>query len=97
MARNFTKTVDEDLPFAIDWGTLLANEADGAGDTIATSDWVITPSGLTNGGAVVDSADTRTVIQVSGGTSGTTYKLTNTITLTTGGYTLVEYITIRVV
>lgn len=94
--RNFTKTVDEDVPFAINWATLLANENDGAGDTIATSAWSITPTGLTTVSDTVDTGNTRAVIRISGGSAGTTYTLSNTITLTTGGYTLVDFITIRV-
>lgn len=94
--RNFVKSASEDLPYAIDWSVLLANEADGAGDTIASSAWDISPTGLTNEGETVDNADTRSIIRVSGGTAGTTYTLTNTITLNTGGYTIVDYITLRV-
>lgn len=96
MARHFLKTVNENPPFAIDWGDVLSNENNGLGDTIDTSTWTITPSGLTTVTDSVDSDNTRALIQVSGGTAGITYKLVNAIVLVTGNYTLEDYITIRV-
>lgn len=93
--KHFSKRAGDNPPFAIDWGLVLANEGDG--DTIATSVWSVSPTGLTIDTSSVDLVDTRAIVQVSGGTVGETYKLVNEITLTTGGYTLSDYITIRVV
>lgn len=66
------------LDYAINWSDFLA------GDSIATSTWAVSPSGLT-----IDSeteTTTVTTVWVSGGTVGVEYLLTNTIT-TAGGRT----------
>jgi len=98
MSQSYEKFAAEKLSYAIDWATVLANENDGDGDTIATSTWVISPTGLTQvGSATIDTANTRTVIRVSGGTVGEVYTLTNRITLTTTGDILEDYIRVKVV
>lgn len=80
------KDPQEIKDYAVNWTALLAEEGE---TTIQTSTWSVSaPSGLTvlslaphapriDGG--------RTVVFVSGGTSGVTYTLTNTIV--TGGAT----------
>ena len=63
------------------------------GDTIATSTWAA-EAGLT-----VDSESetaTQTSVQISGGTAGSVYRLTNTITLTTSGETINRSIIVTV-
>lgn len=70
------KDPDEVLDYQVDWSARL-----GTGDTIATSTWDI-PTGIT---AASDSNDTTTAtIWLSGGSSGSVYVLTNTITTTIG-------------
>ena len=57
--------------YSVDWTTELG------GDTIVTSVWSV-DAGLTEDSE--SETTTSTTIFVSGGTAGTTYKLTNTIT-----------------
>ena len=61
--------------YGFDWVSWMA-----AGDTIASSVWVV-DSGLTN--EADDNDTTQTSIKLSGGTDGTTYTVTNTITTAT--------------
>lgn len=94
--RNFIKFVDENKAFGIRWAKVLDDANDGASDTINTSTWAISPTGLTEVNNGKDESNTRTKIRVSGGTAGVIYKLQNTIVLAISGYTLQEYIFIRV-
>lgn len=69
-----TKRAAEVLDYTFDWST---NEWLESSETISTSSWVAAT------GVTVDSdsnTTTTATIWVSGGTSGQTYKLTNTIT-----------------
>jgi hypothetical protein len=69
-----TKRAAEVLDYTFDWLTKEWLESD---ETIATSSWVASD------GITVDTdtnTTTTTTVWVSGGTSGQTYKLTNTIT-----------------
>ena len=93
MSRVFEKYVSANQAFFIDWSLYLADANDGAADTLATSVWQA-DSGIT----VVTSTNTttRAKVRVSGGTAGTTYRLENTITLTSSGYTDLAEILIRV-
>lgn len=91
--RIFNKFPSENRTFSIDWTNRLANVNDGSADTIATSSWEVA-SGINN---VADNVSGNiAIIRVSGGTGGTTYTLENTITLTTSGYTLVDFIRVTV-
>ncbi|SON55546.1 hypothetical protein HDIA_2005 [Hartmannibacter diazotrophicus] len=72
------KDPDETLDYRIDWSDRLA------GDTIATSVWVV-PPGLTEGPNLND--ETTTTIWLAGGVEGATHSLTNRIT-TAGGRTM---------
>ena len=69
---NFIKDPQSKLDYSVDWSDWLAS-----GEEIATSTWqsldglVIETSGFTG---------TFAVVWVSGGTAGTTYRLTNTMT-----------------
>ncbi len=84
MPQSFTKDPNEALDYKIDWSAWLA------GDTIATSTWVI-PAGLTAG--TTSFTTTSATTWVSGGTMGTTYTLDNKIT-TGGGRSAERSITI---
>lgn len=82
----FTKDPNAVLDYTIDWTRWLA------GDTIATSEWLV-PIGLAK------VADTKTAssatVWLSGGTAGQSCAVTNRIT-TTGGRTEDRSFTIRV-
>ena len=91
-----SKFVAENKNFGIDWATRLSNANDGEADTINTTSWAITPTGLTEVSNTKDNNNTRAKIRVSGGTAGVTYTLENTIVLVTSGYTLHEFIQITV-
>lgn len=78
VAKTFIKDPDSSLDWTIDWTNWL-----GSGRTVASSDWTV-PSGLTEVSASIDSAGLMTTIVLSGGTAGTTYEVTNTVTLDNG-------------
>lgn len=72
MATKFDKTATGKLNYLLNWADWIGS------DTINASSWDISPSGLT-----IVSSDfslTTTTIVVSGGTVGTEYCVTNTIT-----------------
>ncbi len=71
------KTPASIYEYIVDWSTELGT------DTIATSAWDV-ETGLTEDSE--SETSTTTTIFVSGGTAGTTYKLTNTITSTLRTY-----------
>lgn len=73
-----TKLVAEVRDYGIDWSKDLAETA----TTITASNWSSTPAGLTLGTAVF--TNTTTAVRISSGTSGVTYKVTNTVTLSSG-------------
>lgn len=70
----FTKDPDARLDFSVDWTAWLD------GDTIVASEW--TPVGLTVDTPIV--AAGKTTAWVSGGLPGSTHRLTNRITTSTG-------------
>jgi len=73
MTGSFIKDPDSTLDYTFDWNQgWLAT-----GDTITTSTWIATPSGVT----IVSSANTTTTatITISGGTHGVSYQLTNNV------------------
>lgn len=75
--------IPKDKDAKLDYGWNWQNEGwlvDG--DTIVTSTWVITPDGLTK--LSEDNTETVARVWVSGGTPGTTYKLTNHVTTAAG-------------
>jgi hypothetical protein len=79
-----TQTTTEILDWTINWATR------GLGtDTIATSTWAISPSGLTDASPSPTFTNTTTTVWLSGGTAGTFYTITNTIT-TAGGREMQE-------
>ncbi len=70
------KDPDDELDYAINW-TAQLKEGGVLVDTIAVSDWTV-PDGITKEDEAF--TDTRSVIWLSGGTAGTSYRLTNQIT-----------------
>ena len=73
---------------AIDWAAALPRD-----DTIATSVWAVSPSGLTLSSPSVEGTIAK--IRVSAGSNGVVYQIRNTIT-TTQGFTLVEVVPMTV-
>lgn len=68
----FDKDPNAVLDYTIDWSDWLAT-----GESISTSMWTITPTGLTEDSETEDL--TSATIWLSGGTAGTTYTLVNRI------------------
>lgn len=69
------KDPNDVIDFGIDWTARLSG-----GDSINTSSWSVSPTGLT-----IDSnskTSTTTTVWVSSGTAGVTYQLTNRIITT---------------
>lgn len=89
------KTAAEAAPYSINWATLLAAEDDGDGDTISTSSWTVSPTGLILSNDSVDNVDTRAVIKISGGDDGVKYTVINTI-VTNNGSTFEDFLEITV-
>jgi len=82
------KDPDEILDYELDWASRLPE-----GDTISTSTWIITGTGL-----VKDSdshGDDSTTVWLSAGTLGTKYVLTNRV-VTTGGRTMDQSVNLSV-
>lgn len=76
MSNVFTKDPNAELDYGFDWSDWLAD-----GETISSSSWEV-DSGIT---VVSSSASTtRTVVWLSGGTVGETYKATNSIVTSVG-------------
>jgi hypothetical protein len=73
--RTFRKDTEETITLGVDWSGRMD------GETISASQWDVAV-GLTYESS--DYADTTTDVLVSGGTEGTQYTLSNTITTTEG-------------
>lgn len=71
------KDPDETLDYSIDWSARLDE-----GDSISSSTWIISPTGLVQESAAFNGA--LTTIWVSGGEMGKTYTLTNRIQTSAG-------------
>lgn len=84
-----TKKPADILIYTFDWSVWL-----NSGDSLNSSTWTV-PAGLTN----VASANTTTkaTVKVSGGTTGTSYTLTNSITSTVSGETKTETFTLKLI
>lgn len=87
MPQTFIKDPDSALDYKIDWSSWLG------ADTIATSAWTISPSGLTKESDSRD--DTSATIWVSGGEASRDYELTNRI-VTANGRTVDRTIYVQV-
>lgn len=68
----------DDLLYRMDWGPFLSPLA----DTIATSVW--DAGGLGAAGDVIEPGALATALRLSGGTTGITYTVSNTVTTTAG-------------
>lgn len=66
------KDPSEKLDYAVDWTAWL-----GSTETITTSTWAATPSGLTLSGQSVTGG--KAIVWATGGTAGTVYTVTNHI------------------
>lgn len=73
------KDPNEVLDYQFDWGA----EYLGA-DTIASSAWTSTPSGLTHVSTSVTGDDTEANIRIDGGLDGQDYTVTNHVVLDSG-------------
>lgn len=69
--QSFRKDPQSVLDYGIDWSDWLAS-----GETISTSTWTV-PTGITEDSD--SKGDTSTIIWLSGGTAGATYKIANKI------------------
>ena len=87
MARQFYKDSDAVLDFSVDWSAWLSSE------TISTSSFTV-EAGLTKDSESNDT--TSATVWLSGGVSGTSYTVTNTIT-TSAGRTDERSLTINVI
>ena len=77
---DYIKDPDAVLDYGVDWSPWLET-----GETISTSEWTASPDGLT----VMDEpapgmSGTSTLVWLSGGVAGRTYRVTNRITTTAG-------------
>lgn len=77
MSNQWIKDPTADLDYEIDWSQWLRS-----GDTLTSSTWVISPTGLTQQSAY--SSPTSTTIWLTGGTVGISYTVTNRITTAQG-------------
>ncbi len=80
----FLKDPNSTEPFGFDWTTYLAEI--GASETITTSTWSSTPTGLTLSAGSIVTGSKKTQITAAGGIEGTRYTLTNRI-ITSSSYT----------
>lgn len=72
------KDSSEKLDYQFDWNTEYLRGA----DTISSSTWTSTPTGLTHVGT--SNTTTTATIRISGGVVGTTYTVTNHVVLASG-------------
>jgi hypothetical protein len=86
----FVKDPGEAVDWTFDWDDAYLT----SGETIDASDWAVEPTGgITLSGD--DFTGSTTTVTASGGTSGATYRLVNTVT-TSLGRTVVRSVTVRV-
>lgn len=71
VSKGFPKTSAEVLDYQVDWSSWLGS------DTVSGSEWAVT-TGLTIDSSSFDT--TATTVWLSGGTVGSAYTVTNTIT-----------------
>lgn len=73
------------LDYRLDWATeYLASDTINPGDTISSSTWTSTPSGLTHVATSISGSGTLTNLRLSGGVVGVTYTVTNHVVLASG-------------
>ncbi len=76
MGVSIIKDPDETLDRSLDWEARLVD-----GETISSSDWTA-DAGITV--SQESATDTVSTVRLTGGTLGTTYKVTNLVTTTLG-------------
>tara|TARA_Y100000310_G_scaffold324866_1_gene387325 strand:- start:14413 stop:14682 length:270 start_codon:yes stop_codon:yes gene_type:complete len=81
------KDPDDVLDYSIDWEAALN------GDVLTTSNWSISPSGLTVDASSINGD--KTIVWLSGGDEGVSYNVTNSIT-TAGGRSIDRTVSISV-
>ncbi len=86
--RTVVQDPNENLNYGIDWTRQLD------GDTIATSNWVTT--GLTASGSGSNTTVIATSPKLTAGTVGSDYEIENTITTTTGAFTIQGHILVQI-
>lgn len=79
--QSWNKSPDAELDYGINWGENWLDTD--AGEQLASSSWSV-PAGITKKTDSFSAVTGITSITVSGGTSGTTYTLVNTITTSQG-------------
>jgi hypothetical protein len=84
----FYQTSDMSRQRTIDWAAPLS------GDTVGTSTWTVSPSGLTT--VATGASSTTTSIQLTGGSPGVEYRVENAI-VTAGGQRLRGHLLITVI
>ncbi|PZT99504.1 MAG: hypothetical protein DI630_16945 [Gordonia sp. (in: high G+C Gram-positive bacteria)] len=77
MPKRYTQDPADVLDYANDWSEWLD-----AGETIASSTWSVSPSGLATSLQSIVNNDTTSVVWLSGGTVDRSYTVTNRITTT---------------
>ena len=92
--NRMVKTSAEVERIGLDYTNILANDIQSS-DTLSTSAWASSPSGLTLASDTIDQSSTRATVLVSGGTDAIDYTLTNTV-VTAAGRTLVGKYVVRV-
>ena len=80
MIITVTQQPTDDISYFVDWSPFFSVND---GDALSSVDWTSTPSGLTLSGAATTVPDTSAVF-VSGGSAGTVYKVTGTMTTAHG-------------
>jgi hypothetical protein len=91
--KTFIKDPDSVLDYTLDWNGGSPGPWLSTGDTISTSAWTLSSTGIN--GSTDSSTTTTTTINVRGGTAGEDYDLTNRIT-TANGLTTDRTIRIKV-
>jgi hypothetical protein len=76
--KEFIKDPDSVLNYSLDWSGSSPGPWLATGETISTSAWTISSTGIT--GSTGSKTTTTTTINVSGGTAGEDYEFTNRIT-----------------
>lgn len=91
--KEFIKDPDAVLNYTLDWNGASPGPWLSTGDTISTSTWTLSSTGITQDSET--ETTTTTTITVSGGTAGEDYELTNRI-VTVGGLATDRTIRIKV-
>lgn len=91
MADEYRQAAADKLDYPFDWSAWLAKVS----DTIATSVFTVTPTGLTINSPAASFTTTNATVWCSGGVEGQRYKVFNKITTATGR-TRTRWITVQI-